>query len=107
MWIDLGALHHFLGIAVQRQKNGLFMSHPNYASDIQAQAHTSNCKPISTPVEVRSKLSANNGFSFFDSSLYRSLIGALQYLTITQPDISYAVQQVCHGFLENTQNSNQ
>ena len=26
---------------------------------------------------------------------FRSLAGALQYLTFTRPDISYAVQQVC------------
>ncbi|XP_021995240.1 uncharacterized mitochondrial protein AtMg00810-like [Helianthus annuus] len=55
----------------------------------------SNCKTVSTPVEVGSKLSATNGTPFYDSSLYRSLAGALQYLTITRPNISYAVQQVC------------
>jgi hypothetical protein len=30
-----------------------------------------------------------------DSTAYRSLAGALQYLTFTRPDIAYAVQQVC------------
>ena len=30
-----------------------------------------------------------------DASDYRSLAGALQYLTFTKPDIAYAVQQVC------------
>ena len=30
-----------------------------------------------------------------DASDYRSLAGALQYLTFTRPDIDYAVQQVC------------
>jgi len=29
------------------------------------------------------------------ASDYRSLAGALQYLTFTRPDIAYAVQQVC------------
>ncbi|KAI3706128.1 hypothetical protein L1987_76386 [Smallanthus sonchifolius] len=92
---DLGALHHFLGIAVQKQKNGIHLSQSSYAADILSRANMTNCKPASTPVEVGSKLSANVGAPFSNSSLYRSLAGALQYLTITRPDISYAVQQVC------------
>ncbi|KAI3760479.1 hypothetical protein L1987_50874 [Smallanthus sonchifolius] len=92
---DLGTLNHFLGIAVQKQKSGLFLSQSSYAADILSRANMSTCKPASTPVEVGSKLSANHGAPSPDSSLYRSLVGALQYLTITRPDISYAVQQVC------------
>ncbi|GKD41277.1 ribonuclease H-like domain-containing protein [Tanacetum coccineum] len=45
-------------------------------------------------VDTDSKLSAD-GDPVFDPTLYRSLAGALQYLTFTRPDISYAVQQVC------------
>ncbi|GJR93545.1 ribonuclease H-like domain-containing protein [Tanacetum coccineum] len=40
------------------------------------------------------RLSAD-GDHVSDPTLYRSLAGALQYLTFTRPDISYAVQQVC------------
>ncbi|KAJ0928153.1 putative RNA-directed DNA polymerase [Helianthus annuus] len=92
---DLGHLHHFLGIAVHKQKNGLLLSQSTYAQDILARANMTNCNPVSTPVEVGSKLSATDGVPFADGSLYRSLAGALQYLTITRPDIAYAVQQVC------------
>ncbi|XP_021995754.1 uncharacterized mitochondrial protein AtMg00810-like [Helianthus annuus] len=92
---DLGSLHHFLGIAVTKQHNGLFLSQSTYAADILSRANMSNCNHVSTPVEVGSKLSADSGASFPDGSLYRSLAGALQYLTITRPDIAYAVQQVC------------
>nr|GEU67239.1 ribonuclease H-like domain-containing protein [Tanacetum cinerariifolium] len=35
------------------------------------------------------------GSSVTDPTLYRSLAGALQYLTFTRPDLSYAVQQLC------------
>ena len=54
-----------------------------------------NCKPISTPVDTLAKLSTDNGRLFHDPSLYRSLAGALQYLTLTRPDLSYAMQQCC------------
>jgi hypothetical protein len=54
----------------------------------------SECKPCSTPVDVHSKLSAD-GPPVVDSTQYRSLAGALQYLTFTRPDIAFAIQQVC------------
>jgi hypothetical protein len=51
-----------------------------------------DCQPSHTPVDTASKL-FSTGDSFSDASLYRSLTGALQYLTITRPEISFAVQQ--------------
>jgi hypothetical protein len=55
----------------------------------------SDCKPCSTLVDTQAKLSKATGDSVVDPTGYRSLVGALQYLTFTRPDISYAVQQVC------------
>ncbi|KAM0028585.1 putative RNA-directed DNA polymerase [Helianthus debilis subsp. tardiflorus] len=55
----------------------------------------STCKPCSTPIDTTSKLSATDGDLLLDGTLYRSLAEALQYLTFTRPDITYAVQQVC------------
>ncbi|MFS8010596.1 putative RNA-directed DNA polymerase [Helianthus anomalus] len=92
---DLGALHYFLGIKVSRHSNGLFLSQSQYAKDILARASMTACKPCTTPVDLSAKLSATEGALFDDPTLYRSLAGALQYLTFTRPDISYAVQQVC------------
>ena len=52
-------------------------------------------KPSITPMDTHSKLSAADGTSVSDPTHYRSIAGALQYLTFTRPDIAYAVQQVC------------
>ncbi|KAJ0779315.1 putative RNA-directed DNA polymerase [Helianthus annuus] len=92
---DLGRLHHFLGIKVDQLKNGNFLSQQQYAKDIISRASMTACKPCTTPVDLSSKLSASDGSRFSDPTLYRSLAGALQYLTFTSPDISYAVQQIC------------
>ncbi|XP_022004115.1 uncharacterized mitochondrial protein AtMg00810-like [Helianthus annuus] len=92
---DLGRLHHFLGIKVDQFSAGLFLSQQQYAKEILARANMSACKPCTTPVDLSSKLSASDGPPVSDPTLYRSLAGALQYLTVTRPDISYAVQQVC------------
>jgi hypothetical protein len=57
----------------------------------------SDCKPCSTPVDMQAKLSEATDDPVGDPIGYRSLAGALQYLTFTRPDISYVVQQVCPG----------
>ena len=92
---DLGPLHHFLGISVAQHSDGLFMSQRQYTLDILERAGMTDCKSCSTPVDTQAKVSAADGPPVSDATNYRSLTGALQYLTFTRPDITYAVQQVC------------
>jgi histone deacetylase 1/2 len=92
---DLGALHFFLGVQVRRDSNGFTLSQAQYTEDILERAGMANCKPASTPIEATPKLSAANGHPVDDGSFYRSITGALQYLTLTRPDIAYAVNQAC------------
>ena len=86
---------YFLGISVHRSPGAMFLSQQKYAKEILARANMSSCKPVLTPVDTKAKLSATDGSPVSDPKLYRSLAGTLQYLTITRPDISYAVQQIC------------
>jgi len=88
---DMGSLHHFLGVSVQRHHDGLFLSQRQYMLDILKRAGMLNCKPYSTPVDTHAKLSVD-GVTVADPTHYRSIAGALQYLTFTRPDIAYAVQ---------------
>jgi len=92
---DLGALHHFLGMQVQRSGDGLLLSQRQYMLDILDRAGMTECKPCSTPVDTNPKVAAADGAPVSDATDFRSLAGALQYLTFTRPDIAYAVQQVC------------
>jgi hypothetical protein len=91
---DMGALHHFLGVSVDRRGDDLFLSQKQYMLDILDRAGMRDFKPCSTPVDTHAKLSAD-GVPVADPTHYRSIAGALQYLTFTRPDISYAVQQIC------------
>ncbi|GJR09588.1 retrovirus-related pol polyprotein from transposon TNT 1-94 [Tanacetum coccineum] len=91
---DLGPLSYFLGISVTHDSSGLFLSSKKYAVQSFERAGMVNCNPSRTPVDTESKL-GDTGVVVSDPTLYRSLAGSLQYLTLTRPDISYVVQQVC------------
>ena len=92
---DLGQLHHFLGVTVEPRPSGLLLHQRQYAFDILDRAGMTDCKPCSTPVDTQAKLSADMGDPVVDPTAYRSLAGALHYLTFTRPDLTYAIQQVC------------
>jgi hypothetical protein len=55
---DLGALHHFLGVTVERRLLGLFLHQQQYTVDILERAGMVECKPCATPVDTQGKLSA-------------------------------------------------
>jgi histone deacetylase 1/2 len=94
---DLGDLHYFLGIEVNKINNGLVMTQSKYSKDVLRRTGMLNCKPCHTPMATSEKLSAYEGTPLGpeDSTRFRSVVGALQYLTLTRPDISFAVNKVC------------
>jgi hypothetical protein len=92
---DLGPLHFFLGIQVQRNRLGFHLHQGSYAADVLERAGMLNCKPTSTPVDTKPKASTADGHPATDAAFYRGIVRALQYLTLTCPNITYAVNQVC------------
>ncbi|KAM1315704.1 hypothetical protein ACFX2F_019436 [Malus domestica] len=90
---DLGDIHYFLGIEVHRSSTGLFLHQSKYALDLLKKTDMLGVKPCSTPVSS-AKLD-HSGTILSDPTLYRSTVGALQYLTWTRPDLAFAVNQVC------------
>jgi hypothetical protein len=92
---DLSPLHHLLGVTVEQRFDDLFLHQRQYAQEILERAGMSDCKRCSTPVDTQAKVSSDMGAPVSDPTAYRSLVGALQYLTFTRPDIAYAVRQVC------------
>jgi hypothetical protein len=57
---DLGALHHFLGMQVERRCDGFLLSQRQYMVDILSRAGMSECKPCSTPVDTNLKVVAGS-----------------------------------------------
>lgn len=85
----------FLGIDVHHFSDGLFLSQHHYVRKILEQSGMDGAKPVSTPFATTTVLSKNTVPNHeVDSTLYRRLVGALQYLTWTRPDISFSVNKL-------------
>jgi len=94
----LGPLYYFLGIAVTRDGNGLYLSQEHYAEEIHRQFQFSSShlcsNPFSPGIKLRNESEAL--LSQHDATLYRSIVGSIMYLMLaTRPYLSYAVGAVC------------
>lgn len=97
---ELGELKHFLGLEVERSDKGIFLCQRRYASNLLSKFGMTNCKPIASPMEANLKLRTDVGDKLEDARMYRQLVGSLIYLTISRPDIAFAVGVVSQ-FMQN------
>jgi hypothetical protein len=97
---DLGALHYFLGLEVSRSSAGLTLTQHKYSLDLLRRAGMLKCKHATTPISATDRLSVLliDLLSPDDATEYRSLVGGLQYLTITRPPMSPMQSTVCVSF---------
>lgn len=89
---DLGRLNYFLGIEVLYTSDDLVLHQHKYTKELLTESKISHFKRVVTPLPLNLKLSALEGKLLSDPTPYRSLIGKLNYLTNTRPDLSYTVQ---------------
>ena len=90
---DLGILKYFLGIEVASSSKGLFLNQRKYVMDLLTEVKMSDCKPAMTPLSVKLKLT-DQGTQLSDITSYQRIVGKLIYLTITRPDIAFAVSLI-------------
>ncbi|XP_022158454.1 uncharacterized protein LOC111024938 [Momordica charantia] len=88
---DLGMLRYFLSIEVAYSPKGYLLSQSKYIADFFDQARLSNNRMVGTPLEPNARYSSSDGVPLSDSSLYRTIVGSLVYLTVTRPDIAHVV----------------
>jgi Reverse transcriptase (RNA-dependent DNA polymerase) len=90
---NLGSLNYFLGIEVFTDSSGLHLSQSRYLLSILERASLATVKPCTTPMQSGVSVSKFSGSPLDNPQLYRSIIGALQYATITRPDLTFAVNK--------------
>ena len=91
---DLGPLNYFLGLEVSSSANGYYLTQAKYTSDLISRASITDSKIVDTLIEYNCCLNSHDGESLYHVTLYRQFVGSLIYLTVTRPDISYAVHVV-------------
>ncbi|CAL1375187.1 unnamed protein product [Linum trigynum] len=100
---DLGPLKYFLGIEVARSKRGMVLNQRKYVLDILSDCGIEAGRPVATPIEQNHQLGRLPSAPAQDPSGYRRLVGRLLYLTVTRPDIQYAVNLLSQGVHSPTQ----
>ena len=101
---DLGKLKYFLGIEIAQSSSGVVLSQRKYALDILEETGMLDCKSVDTPMDPNVKLVLGEGEFLGDHGRYRRLVGKLNYLTITRPNISFPVSVVSQ-FLQSPYDS--
>ncbi|GKV02336.1 hypothetical protein SLEP1_g14789 [Rubroshorea leprosula] len=90
---DLGCLNYFLGVNAIFTNAGLFLSQAQYIRELLAKFGMRDAKPVQSPMSTVS-LQLHQGNRLPDAQPYRQVIGSLQYLALTRPDISFAVNKL-------------
>ena len=90
---DLGMLKYFLGVEVMRSKCEIFLSQRKYVLNLLSETRKLAAKPCQSPMAQSLHLT-REGELFEDPERYRRLVGKLNYLTVTRPDIAYSVSIV-------------
>ena len=90
---DLGDLHYFLGLEVQMSSARIFIHQSKYVLDLLKRTKMDGAKPCVTPLGS-AKLD-HTGALLKDHAEYRTIVGALQYLTWTRPDLSFPIDLIC------------
>nr|GEW37071.1 retrovirus-related Pol polyprotein from transposon TNT 1-94 [Tanacetum cinerariifolium] len=85
-----GEMMFFLGLQVNQSPCGIFINQSKYVLEILKKYGMESYDPVGTPMEIKDKLDLDQNGTPVDATKYRSMIGALMYLTSSRPNIVHA-----------------
>ncbi|KAL8135551.1 hypothetical protein AgCh_010260 [Apium graveolens] len=91
---DLGFLSYFLGLEIGYLSTGISLTQKKFTTKLLQAAGITDSKSVVTPLPLHLKLQADEGDLYHDPSHYRCLVGKLNFLTHTRPDLSFTVQHL-------------
>ncbi|KAH9752991.1 retrovirus-related pol polyprotein from transposon RE1 [Citrus sinensis] len=97
---DLGRLSYFLGIEVLYGHDSIYLSQKKYIRDLLAKVDMLECKGTNTPMSsskdyrLQKSVEGEMGYYIEDPTHYRSIVGGLQYLVLTRPEIAYSIYKL-------------
>lgn len=93
----LGPPEYFMGIEIKCLAfENLLLTWSKYVSDLLPKYNMSHANYITTPMHSTCELSKHGSSPLIYSFMCLSMVGALQYVTLTLPDIAFSVNKACH-----------
>lgn len=87
-------LNYFLGIEVSYLPNGILLHQKKFITDLLKSYHCEDVSPVTCPLDLSVKLKLDMGDPLPSPKSYRCLVGKLNFLTHTRPDLAFAVQHL-------------
>ncbi|XP_058750173.1 uncharacterized mitochondrial protein AtMg00810-like [Vicia villosa] len=98
---QLGRPEYFLNLEVIYQTNGsIILTQTKYIRDLLSRVNMEEANGVTAPIFIHCKLSRFGTDIMEDPLLYRYFVGALQYITLTRPNIAYCINKACQ-FIAN------
>ncbi|XP_022154318.1 uncharacterized protein LOC111021613 [Momordica charantia] len=91
---DLGVLRYFLGLEVSHSSIGIYVNQAKYARDVLIRFGMLASKPCHTTIALTAPSDVGSPCTVEDAHNYGAMVGALQYLTFSRPDIAFSVRKL-------------